>query len=150
MPGKDCNPQSWLTGSSKSAAMNRRAVIALLALAPALARAQDETKRKKGGGASFIQLDPMTATILRPDGRRGVMTVEVGVDAPDPALHARAAQSIPRLRAAYSDVVRNYAAGLPLFTPPNADYLSLQLQRQTDEILGRPGARLLLGGILVN
>jgi hypothetical protein len=124
--------------------------LALGAFAPALARAQDKSQRKKGGGASFIQLDTLTATIVRPDGRRGVMTVECGVDVADAALHARAAQSTPRLRAAFSEVVRTYAAGLPPGSPPNADYLSMALQRQTDATLGRPGAKLLLGTILVN
>jgi hypothetical protein len=129
--------------------MDRRALIALaLALAPALARSQDQ--RKKGGGASYIQLDTLTATIIRPDGRRGVMTVEVGVDIPDSGLHARAAQSTPLLRAAYSDMVRAYAAGLPPGAPPNPDYLSMKLQQLTDQTLGRPGARLLLGTVLVN
>lgn len=129
--------------------MDRRFLIAAaLAFAPALARAQD--RRKKGGGPSFIQLDTLAATITRPDGRRGVMTVEVGIDVPDPSLHARAAESTPLLRAAYSEVVRTYAAGLPPGAPPDADYLSRELQRQTDITLGRPGARLLLGTILVN
>ena len=130
--------------------MNRRRFFAVpLALAPAFGFAQ-ESKHKKGGGASYIQLDTITATILRPNGSRGVMTVEVGVDVPDAALHARAAQSTPLLLAAYSELVRAYAAGLPFEALPNADYLSLQLQRQTDLVLARPGARLLLGGILVH
>lgn len=120
------------------------------AAAPGLAAADDNGVRKKGGGASFIQMDTLTATIVRADGRRGVMTVEVGVDAPDPALHARAVQSAPLLRAAYSEVLRTYATGLPPSTPPDADYLARVLQRQTDLTLGRPGARLLLGTILVN
>jgi hypothetical protein len=129
--------------------MNRRlALAAALALAPALARAQDQ--HKKGGGASFIQMNTLAATITRPDGRRGVMTVEVGIDVPDAGLHARASQSTPLLRAAYSEVVRSYASGLPPGAPPNADYLGLELQRRTDATLGRPGARLLLGTILVN
>lgn len=129
--------------------MNRRTiVVSLLALAPGLALAQEQ--HKKGGGASFIELDPLSATILRPDGRRGVMTVDVGIDVPDPALHARAARSTPLLIAAYSDVVRSFAAGLPPLGVPNADYLSLRLQRATDMTLGRPGARLLIGNILVN
>ena len=130
--------------------MHRRGFLtAILALAPAFAVAQ-ENRHKKGGGASYIQLDAITATIPRADGSHGVMTVEVGVDAPDAALHARAAQSIPLLVAAYSQVVRTYAAGLGLYAAPNADYLAFQLQRQTDAVLGRPGARLLLGGVLVN
>jgi hypothetical protein len=133
------------------AAMNRRSLIAaaaLLAAAPALARAAE--LHKKGGGASFIQLDTLTASVTRPGGRRGVMTVEVGVDVQDAGLHARAAQSTPLLQAAFSEVLRIYAAGLPPGAPPNADYLGLALQRATDQTLGRPGARLLLGTILVN
>ncbi len=131
--------------------MTRRlALAALLALVPAIAGASDQAQHKKGGGESYIQLDPLTATILRPDGRRGVMTVEVGVDAPDPALRARALASTPLLRANYFEVLRTYATGLPPGAPPDADYLSLAFQRQTDLTLGRPGARLLLGTILVN
>jgi hypothetical protein len=137
--------------------MNRRGLIvaglagALTpALVPSLAGAQEKAAHKKGGGLSFIQLDTITATIVRGDGRRGVMTVECGIDVPDGGLHARAAQSTPRLRAAFSEILRTYAAGLPSGAPPNADYLSTALQRQTDMTLGRPGAKLLLGTILVN
>jgi hypothetical protein len=131
--------------------MNRRLLlIAALAAAPLAAGAQDKGVRKKGGGVSFIQLDTLTATITRSDGRRGVMTVEVGVDVSDPVLHARAAESIPLLRAAYSEVLRSYATGLPPASAPDADYLSRMLQRQTDLTLGRAGARVLLGSMLVN
>ena len=132
--------------------MNRRGLVALLlafAALPGLGRAAEEAK-KKGGGASYIQLETLMATVTRLDGRRGVMTVEVGVDVADAGLHARAAQSTPLLRANFAEVVRIYAAGLPPGAPPNADYLARELQRQTDATLGRPGARLLLGAILVN
>jgi hypothetical protein len=130
--------------------MNRRGLIvaALLAAAPGLGQAADQ--RKKGGGPSFIELATLAATITRANGTRGVMTVEVGIDVPDAALHARASQSIPLLQAGYAEVLRIYAAGLPPGAPPNADYLGFALQRQTDSTLGRPGARLLLGSILVN
>ena len=107
-------------------------------------------QRKKGGGPNFIELSTLTATVMRANGSRGVMTVEAGIDVPDGGLHARAAQSVPLLQAAYTEVLRIYAAGLPPGAPPNADYLELSLQRQTDATLGRPGARLLLGTILVN
>lgn len=118
----------------------------LLSLA---APAQAE-ERKKGGGETFIQLQTMTATVIRVDGRRGVMTLEAGLDVPDSALHARADQSTPRLRAAFAQVLQIYATGLPGGAVPNADYLARQLQQQTDMVLGRPGARLLLGTIMVN
>ena len=130
--------------------MNRRSLIvaATLLVAPSFARGAEQ--RKKGGGASFIQLETLTATVTQPSGRRGAMTVEVGVDIADGALHARAVQSTPLLQAAYSEVLRIYAGGLPPGAPPNADYLGQALQRATDQALGRPGARLLLGTILIN
>ena len=129
--------------------MNRRRLLAALCLIalPDLVRAEE---RKKGGGSSFIQINTLTATVIRPDGRRGVMTVETGIDVPDAGLHARAEASTPRLQAAYAQVVQIYATGLPGGALPNADYLAVQLQRQTDMVLGRPGAKLLLGTILVN
>jgi hypothetical protein len=133
--------------------MNRRGLIVaglVGALAPALALAQEKPTHKKGGGLSYIQLDTLSATIVRGNGRRGVMTVECGIDVADAGLHARAEQSTPLLRAAFSEIVRTYASGLPSGAPPNADYLSMALQRQTDTVLGRPGAKLLLGTILVN
>jgi len=131
--------------------MKRRlALLAALALVPGLARGQAMAQHKRGGGESFIQMGTLEATTVRSDGRRGVMTVEAGLDVPDSGLRARAAASTPRLHAVFGDVVRTYAAGLPTGALPNADYLSRELQRQTDMVLGRPGARLLLGTILVN
>ena len=131
--------------------MQRRlALAALVAFLPVIATAGDMAQHKRGGGDSYIQLGVIEATTIRADGRRGVMTMEAGVDVPDPSLRARANASTPLLRAAYGDVVRNYAAGLPAGAVPNADYLSLELQRQTDRVIGRPGVRFLLGTILVN
>ena len=43
-----------------------------------------------------------------------------------------------------------YAASLPPGGLPNADTIGVSLQRATDEVLGKPGAKLLLGSILEN
>src|SRR3954469_7023424 len=130
--------------------MLRRNFLTALALLPSAALAAEPEEKKKGGGQDYIQIPTLTATLTRPDGRRGALTVETGVDVPDRNLRNRAEASTPRLRAAYAQVVMSYAAGLGPGSPPNADYLSRELQRQTDLVLGRPGARLLLGTILVN
>lgn len=119
-------------------------------LAQGPAQANSAPEKKKGGGASFLQIPTMTAVVIRRDGRRGVLTVETGVDVPDTALRARAEALQPRLRAAYTQVLQVYAAGLAPGGVPDADYLSRELQRQTDLVLGRPGAKLLLGTILMN
>jgi hypothetical protein len=121
------------------------AVLAALACAPAHAG-----ERKKGGGRAYIQMPPIAATVLRPDGRRGVLTAETGVDVKDAALQTRAEASLPRLRAAYVAVLQSHAAGLGPGSAPNADRLATDLQRETDKVLGRPGAKLLLGTLMVN
>lgn len=118
---------------------------ALLMASPAMAG-----EKKKGGGATYLQLPPLAAVVIRPDGRRGIMTVETGVDVKDEALRARAQASLPRLRAAYVGAVQMHAQGLPPGAAPNADRLAAHLQRETDKVLGKPGAKLLLGTILIN
>ena len=130
--------------------MDRRlALAALIALVPSIASASGGEK-KKGGGASFIQIQTLTASIFRRNGSRGVMTMEVGVDVTNEQLRELAAASAPRLRAAYAQVLQIYASGLPIATAPDADYLAAKFQRETDRILGKPGAKLLIGTILVN
>jgi hypothetical protein len=132
--------------------MDRRALIALAAaaaLAPTLALAGDKADKKRAGGVRYLPMAALLGATFRTTGR-GVLSVECGLDVPDAALRTRAEQSIPRLRAAFVETIQSYAKGLPTGSAPNADYLARTLQRQADAILGRPGARVLLGAILVN
>jgi hypothetical protein len=127
------------------------ALMAAAALTPAAAAASTDSgeKKKKTGGLSYIPLDSVSATIVRRDGRRGVLSVETGLDVPSPALHDYALQVVPRLKAAFVQAVQIYGAGMSPGLPPNVDFLSRELQRQTDLTLGKPGARLLLGSVLI-
>lgn len=119
----------------------------VLAVATAAGAASE---KKKGGGESFVQLPTIAATILRADHSRGVMTVEVGVDVRDGALRKRAEQSVPLLRDAFLREMLTYAPTIPAGAPPNPDVISAQLQHAADATLGRPGAKVLLGTVLVN
>ncbi len=134
--------------------MNRRALFAAAVLAPALAAgsasAAGAKEKKKGGGPSYAQIPTLTATLVRADGRRGVLTLEAGVDAPDPALRARVDGLQPRLRDAYNSALGRFAATLRPGFAPDADRLSASLQAETDRVLGKKGARLLLGTIIVS
>jgi flagellar basal body-associated protein FliL len=112
--------------------------------------------RKTGGGGgggapqpSYMRLPTVTANVMRSGGRRGVMTVETGLDTPNAALRTRVAQSAPRLRAAYAAVVQQSANALLPGAPPDIERLVAQLQAATDRTLGRPGARLLIGTVMV-
>ncbi|MDO9586625.1 MAG: Tat pathway signal protein [Brevundimonas sp.] len=111
---------------------------------------------KTGGGggaaapqASYLRLPTITANVMRPGGRRGVMTVETGIDTPDAALRTRVAQSAPRLRAAYAAVVQQSASALLPGSPPDVERLVAQLQAATNTVMGRAGARLLIGTVMV-
>jgi hypothetical protein len=131
--------------------MRRRALVALIALAALpTAAAAGEEKKKRTGGANYLQFDTLTGTTNKSGGRRGVLTVDCGLEIPDAKLRDYAEKSLPRLRAAYVQVVQVYAAGLPSGAEPNADFIVRELQRQTDMILKRPGARLLVGAIVAN
>ena len=107
-------------------------------------------EKKKGGGESFVQFPTLTASLTRPGGRRGVLTVEAGLAVADGALRARAASSIPRLRAASVSYLTTYAATVPPGSPPNPDVIAQSMQRSTDQVLGKAGARLLLGTVMIN
>ncbi len=129
--------------------MRRIATLILLAACLAGSPAY-ASEKKKGGGLSYLQLKPLAATVLRPDGRRGVLTVEAGIDTKDEALYANAQASMPRLRAALVTVVQNHAQGLGPGSAPSADRLLADLQRATDRVLGRSGGRVLLGTLMIN
>ena len=131
--------------------MRRRVLLGLLGLCLLVpASAWAEEKKKKTGGEDYLALNTITGTTVKAGGRRGVLTVDCGLSAPDPKLRQFADLNLPRLRAAYVQVVLTYAAGLPSGAPPNPDVIAQALQRQTDTILGRPGARVLLGAVVSN
>ena len=131
--------------------MNRRALLAAplaLAATPALA----SSGGGGGGGSStstVLRYPTITANTFTSDGRRGVMTVETGVDIADPALLLRAQQSQPRVRAVFNILVQREAATLLPGQPPNVDRLSRQFQSAMNIILRQRGARLLIGTVMV-
>lgn len=136
--------------------MLRRAFIGLAfsafpaaALASGGGKKDGEDPKKRSGGASYLVVPTLVGTTNK-GGKRGVLTVECGLDVQDNVLRERAYASMPRLRAAYAQIVQIYAAGLPPGAPPNVDFLARNMQHQTDLVLGKPGARLLLGAVLAN
>lgn len=105
---------------------------------------------EKKAPPTYFALDPINAVVLRRDGRRGVMTVETGIVAKDPKLMERAQASTPRLRAAFAQVLMVYAAGLRGGAAPDMDYVSRELQKSCDQVLGKAGAKVLLGSVLLS
>ena len=90
-----------------------------------------------GGGAAasqstYLALPTITANVVRTGGR------------------ARVAQSAPRLRAAYAVAVQQSANVLLPGAPPDVERLVAQLQAATNAVMGRAGARLLIGTVMVS
>jgi hypothetical protein len=119
----------------------------LAAPAPALA---NEGGKKKEEPKTYFALAPINAVVMRRDGRRGVMTLETGLEVKDPELMKRAEASTPRLRAAFAQVLMIYAAGLRGGAAPDMDYVARELQKVADQVLGKPGSKVLLGSALIS
>lgn len=134
--------------------MRRRQILASLLLtaalgaAPGIASANEGKKEEKP--VTYFQMDPINAIVLRRDGRRGVMTLETGLEVRDPVLMKKAQASTPRLRAAFAQVLMIYAAGLRGGAPPDIDYISRELQKAADQVLGKPGSKVMLGSALIS
>ncbi|RZJ30882.1 MAG: Tat pathway signal protein [Brevundimonas sp.] len=131
--------------------MDRRALLGLAAVATAAVATPAAASGGGGGssGSSYLGLPTVTGNVRRPGGALGVMTVEIGVDTPDAALRTRVAQSAPRLRAAYAQVVQQQAAILRPGSAPDIERLVTALQTATNTVMGRAGARLLIGTVMV-
>jgi len=134
--------------------MRRRNVLALIAFAAALPAAAARAGEGEGGGKKsqgpFIAFGSVAVSTVGRGGRRGVLTVDLQLHAPDLALRQRAQLYAPYLRSAYVSTLQRYALGLGPSQAPNPDWIAMALQRETDRVLGKRGVRVLLGTILVN
>ena len=132
--------------------MDRRALIGLALVAASAGSAAAGAPASDDGGApaaSYINLNAVNAAVTRASGRRGVLTVDVGIDVPDLDLRAVAATAGPRLRSEMAQVVQSFAAALRPGEPPDVHRLSRELQFAVNQALGRRGARVLLGTVMV-
>ncbi len=120
--------------------------VGALATTPVVA----EDAKKKGGGIGFTQFPMLTVFTQAASNRHGTMSVDMGLYADDPKLSAQIRLYQPRLQDAYISKLQAYAALLSSRSLVNTDYISGQLQAATDQILGRKGAKVLLGSVLMN
>lgn len=132
--------------------MDRRALLGLALVAASAGSAAAAAPASDSGGApanSYINLNSINGSVTRANGRLGVLSVEAGIDVPDMDLRVIAAASGPRLRAEMALVVQRAAAGLRPGAPPDVRQLSQDLQFAVNQALGRRGARVLLGTVMV-
>jgi len=133
----------------------RAALAALLLVAPA--DADDGGDAGDGGKApkhkvtqspSYIEVDPMYATILDDDRPVGMLMIGVGLDIPDEKLRAEAVHAMPVLRDAYVRNMMNFSTtSVRSWKQPDVTVIADRLQAVTDRALGRKGAKLLLAQV---
>ena len=133
--------------------MNARPLALALAavLACAVPVAANEAPAKGTASAGhYLPFPGVTASVRTNAARRAVLAMDATLDVPDATLRGRAQGLGPRLRAAYAQALMVYAGGLPPGRPLDPEYLGREMQRQTDMVLGKPGAKFLIGSLLVN
>ena len=99
---------------------------------------------------SWVSVDPMTVLIVQDDMLRGKVSVAFGMDVLDPALRGKAELLMPRLQDAWLMGLNHYAATyLRPQRPANIDDFSRELQSTADKVLGKPGAKVLMGSVII-
>jgi hypothetical protein len=106
--------------------------------------------KKKGGGETFIQIPEINVTMVLSGHRNGVLSIGINLDIPDPKLRTYAQSLMPRLRDTYVTQLQAYALSLQPGALVDTEYVRSQLQRSTDSLLKKAGARVLLGSIMTN
>jgi len=124
--------------------------VAVLGLAPAVASGGGGGDSHASSNQSFIELQPLTATIVENFRPRGLFQVHIGLDVVDSDLHDRALHLIPRLRTACSEALRAYAGDEYMVgTPPDADRIIQMMQIAVDEAIGQEGVKVLYGMLVI-
>ena len=127
------------------------AAVLLLLAAPAFAEGGEGhhvAKHKFTQSPSYIEIDPIYATILDADEPVGLLMVGVGLDVPDAKLHGEALHAMPVLRDAFVRNLTNFSAiAVRSWKQPDVAVIVERLQRVTDRVLGRKGAKLLLAQV---
>ena len=131
--------------------MIRRQFLTLIAVASLVAPAAHASEpKKKGGGDGYTQFNTINVFTEASRRRHGTLSVDMGLYSDDAKLVEQIKLYQPRLQDAYVARLQAYAGSLNSSALVNTDFIAMQLQTATDAILGRKGAKVLLGTVLLN
>ena len=122
-----------------------------LASGAAYASASPEAKGSAESSASpYIAIDPLPVSIIRNGEGRGMLVVEIGVDAKTLDERKATEHLMPRLMDLYLQVLNLYASrDLRLHHAPDAETIRKRLQEATDMVLGEGKGVVLMRQLLV-
>ena len=138
--------------------LSRRTLLPSLLLAAVLGVAPAQASTNKGpaqnkrltSSKDYVQLNTITAPIAARYRFNGILVVDVGLDVPDPKLHALAELSKPRLQDTLRAALSDYTHAL--YRPgqlPDPERMLAMMQMAVNKSLGAPGARVLFVSIMV-
>jgi len=97
---------------------------------------------------SYLMIDPIYTSIMDGDQPLGLLMVGIGLDVPNAELRQKVDHDMPTLRDAYVRSLMIFTAtSVRYWRQPDVTEIADRLQRVTDRVLGRPGARLLLAQV---
>lgn len=115
------------------------------------AQNEDSRRRMITSSETYMPLPPLTATVQSNHRARGLLQIEAGLEIQDPDLRHRAERYLPRLRNAWVSALSVYAGVNYRFGDvPDADRIADILQEATDLTLGREGAEVLIGMVIIH
>ena len=104
-----------------------------------------EHERKLTSSPAWISVDPITVAVMRQNRITGVFLIEFGIDIADETLRGKANVTLPRLRDAWLRAMSDFASTrVRVGRQADLDALTTRLQTTTDQMLGAPGAKVLL------
>ena len=119
-------------------------------LAAATARAGEASESAESSQSPYFAVDPIPISIIRDGSGRGMLVVEIGIDAGTLDERKKAEEVMPRLTDLYIQVLNLYASrDLVLHHSPDAEVIKKRLQQATDEILGAKKGVVLLRQLMV-
>jgi len=133
--------------------MRSNAVLAVLvAFALALPAAAADKKKtavhKITQSVSYLMIDPIYTTIMDNNKPTGLLMIGIGLDVPNADLRGQTEQVMPVLRDAYVRALLEFTAtSVRSWRQPDVGEIADRLQRVTDRMLRRPGARILLAQV---
>ncbi len=118
-------------------------MLAAVTLAPGLALASAPAK-KVAPPDGYFPFEPITVSVLERMRVKGLLTVEFGLYVKDEVLRHRVEGKRRVLSNAYVRMLVDFGSGVATAdTPPDLKALGARLQRVTDSVLGKTGARIL-------
>jgi len=124
--------------------------LAVLCAAPAAIASPEAKEDAESSQSPYLALDPIPVPIIRDGAGRGMLIVEVGIDAGSLDERKETERLMPRLTDLYIQVLNLYASrDLALNHSPDAEIIRTRLQQATDQILGAKKGIVLFRQLLV-